>query len=138
MTCRQHGTGQGSAHTGEKEKRSSRELIRVAKTVKEWKQGPPDVEAVRPGRCPGGGVASRPVGGRVVLHGHGKRSRQVLGPEEPGGTPTQVQVRRYRCQACAVTALEERRWSSMGRPPLGRRVISGSGVGWYPGTQRSR
>lgn len=41
----------------------------------------------------------------MVLHGHGKRSRQVLGPQEPGGTPRQVevQVRRYRCQACGAT-----------------------------------
>ncbi len=41
----------------------------------------------------------------MVLHGHGKRSRQVLGPEEPGGKPRQVevQVRRYRCQACGAT-----------------------------------
>ena len=41
----------------------------------------------------------------MVLHGHGKRSRQVLGPQEPGGTPKQVevQVRRYHCQACGAT-----------------------------------
>ncbi|QRK11192.1 hypothetical protein JQX13_14615 [Archangium violaceum] len=43
MTCRQHGTGQGSAQTVEKEKRSSREIIRVALPVKSWEQGPPDV-----------------------------------------------------------------------------------------------
>jgi hypothetical protein len=45
------------------------------------------------------------VGGAVVLHGHGKRGRQVLGPEEPGGQPVQreVRVRRYRCQACGGT-----------------------------------
>ncbi len=105
MTCRQHGTGQGSAKRVEKEKRSSREIVRVALPVKDWEKGPPDVEAVRPGKCPGCGAASRPVGGRVVLHGHGKRSRQVLGPQEPGGTPRQVevQVRRYHCQACGAT-----------------------------------
>ncbi len=57
----------------EKEKRSSQGIIRVALPVKTWEKGPPDVEAVRPSKCPGCGAASRP------------------------------RVRRYRCQECGAT-----------------------------------
>jgi hypothetical protein len=39
------------------------------------------------------------------LHGHGVRSRQVLGPLTWGGLPLalEVWVRRYRCTRCRAT-----------------------------------
>jgi len=42
--------------------------------------------------------------GVVRLHGHGVRTRLLLGPMHPGGTPEQreVTVRRYRCQCCRI------------------------------------
>jgi len=53
------------------------------------------------------GAGSRPVGGRVVLHGHGLRERQVRGiasPFEPPALLT-VQGRRYACQRCGAILL---------------------------------
>ena len=44
---------------------------------------PPSVEEVRPARCPDCGVASKPVGGGVVVQGHGLRTRQLRGPQAP-------------------------------------------------------
>lgn len=67
----------------------------------------PSVEVVRPGHCPRCGAASRPLGGPVVLHGHGVRPRQLWGPAEPDARPELMVVkqRRYKCTACgkAVT-----------------------------------
>jgi len=62
----------------------------------------PSVGAVRPSHCPGCGVASRPVGRALVLHGHGVRTRQQLGPRTAKGAPTVLvlTVRRYQCQDC--------------------------------------
>lgn len=64
----------------------------------------PSVEAVRPGQCPCCEAASRPAGGRLGLHGHGRRERQQRGPETPGDPPKIVVliVRRYRCTACGA------------------------------------
>jgi hypothetical protein len=67
----------------------------------------PSVEKVRPARCPCCGSASRPTGGRLRLHGHGRRGRQMLGPLEPLGEPTMLGVscRRYLCVACKAVVL---------------------------------
>jgi hypothetical protein len=68
------------------------------------------VEVVRPGRCPACDTASR-SGGTVVLHGHGLRDRQVLGPPsaEAAGAQVIVLVRRYRSGACrAIVAVVPR------------------------------
>jgi hypothetical protein len=67
----------------------------------------PSVSAVRPGRCPGCGVASRPEGGNLVLHGDGTRERQVWGPAAADGPPTvtTIRARRYECQRCGACAL---------------------------------
>jgi len=65
------------------------------------------VDEVRPAQCPRCGTASRPLGGPVVLHGHGVRPRQLWGPLEPEAEPqlTLVKQRRYKCTRCrqAVT-----------------------------------
>ena len=47
-------------------------------------------------------MASRPVGRALVLHGHGLRTRQQLGPRTAAAPPTvlELTVRRYRCLAC--------------------------------------
>ncbi|NNB92085.1 transposase family protein [Corallococcus exiguus] len=73
--------------------------------VKSWAARLPSVEGVRPARCPGCGAASRPVGAALVLHGHGVRERQVLGPVEWGEVPLAltVGVRRFLCTSCRAT-----------------------------------
>ena len=65
-------------------------------------QRTPTVDEVRPATCVCCGAASRPSGGRLGLHGHGPRDRQVRGPVVPGGEPRLVTVatRRYACQHC--------------------------------------
>lgn len=49
------------------------------------------------------------MGGRIVLHGHGVRARQLWGPLEPDAKPqlTAVKQRRYKCTRCgkAVTVV---------------------------------
>lgn len=89
----------------EETKRSTPGIVRLLWSVKSWKQVLPSVEAARPPYCPWCQAASRPVGGRLLLHGHGARARQVRGPQEPEGEPRveELQVRRYRCQACRAT-----------------------------------
>jgi hypothetical protein len=66
----------------------------------------PTVEEARPARCPVCGAASCPVGSPLKLHGHGQRSRQVLGPREPGEEAAMVEivVRRYRCVPCGAVS----------------------------------
>lgn len=51
-------------------------------------------------------MAGRPVGQRLVLHGHGIRERQLRGPLGLGEAPCTaiVLVRRYRCQACGAVS----------------------------------
>jgi len=65
----------------------------------------PTAEEARPAQCPCCGVASRPVGQALKLHGHGKRERQVRGPLELGGAPKLVTLllRRYLCRCCQAT-----------------------------------
>src|SRR5687768_17558971 len=82
--------------------RSSARIIYSDQDLKRWIDGVPSAEAARPARCPACSAPSRPVGAAVVLVGHGLRDRQVRGPLEPAGPPTEItiQVRRYRCRAC--------------------------------------
>lgn len=65
-------------------------------------QKEPTVEELRPECCLACGAASRPVGGGVVLHGHGRRERQVWGPANVAGKPELrlVWVQRFLCKAC--------------------------------------
>lgn len=63
---------------------------------------PPPIDEVRPRCCPGcGAVAIR--GGRVVLHGHGLRDREVVLPGLESARLLRVWVRRFRCTACTAT-----------------------------------
>jgi len=62
----------------------------------------PDVDDVRPLRCPGCGAPAK-QGGRIVLHGHGRRERQVVVLPALGDTCRVVGEcwsRRYRCTLC--------------------------------------
>lgn len=64
----------------------------------------PDVDDVRPTRCPCCGTPSR-RGRRVVLQGHGRRTRLVVvtaavGDEDDGVQVVECWQRRYRCKAC--------------------------------------
>ena len=53
------------------------------------------------------GVASRPLGARLQLRGHGLRDRQQRGPLDPDGPPLMIVVtaRRYLCLACGAVVL---------------------------------
>ena len=72
------------------------------RSVKSWLAKPPSVEEARPGCCPRCQAASRPVGLRLVVVGHGLRERQHLGPPAPNTEPlaAELRVRRYRCRNC--------------------------------------
>ena len=64
----------------------------------------PDVELLRPGACPACGAASRPLGGRLVLHGHGLVERIVLVVDTAGSrVARRLTLRRYRCVRCGRT-----------------------------------
>lgn len=76
--------------------------MRAAVGIKAWLAKTPCVDEVRPAQCLGCGVASRPVGERLVLHGHGLLERQVRGVLAVGDPPGvfAISVRRYACQLC--------------------------------------
>jgi len=84
--------------------RSGFSVVQSAINVKAWLANPPSVEEARPAHCPRCGAASRPVGGRLQLHGHGLRGREVIGPTAPEERPTraELQTRRYRCVQCGA------------------------------------
>jgi hypothetical protein len=78
--------------------------------VNTWRLALPGVTVARPACCR---VCEAPaiVDGRIILHGHGLRTRVLRGPLEPGGESDEivVQVRRYQCQRCkAVTTVGPR------------------------------
>jgi len=78
-------------------------IVYPALDVKNWLQAPPTVAAARPRQCPRCEAASRPVGQRLGIHGHGLRDRQVRGPvvsSEP--TTVVIACRRYLCTVCAA------------------------------------
>lgn len=79
-------------------------MVRTAVAIKAWIAKTPSVDEVRPPHCAGCGAASRPVGGRVAVHGHGLLQRQVRGVLEIDGEPRvyAISVRRYACQDCGA------------------------------------
>lgn len=87
--------------------RSHWTIVRSAIDVKSWLARTPSVEEVRPGRCPRCETASRPVGRRLGLWGHGLRDRQQRGPLEPRGQPVEVVIRarRFLCRPCGAVLL---------------------------------
>lgn len=66
------------------------------------------------------------MGGRLGLHGHGVRSRQLRGPDAPGSAPRllEVGVRRYRCVGCRATC------TVAPRETLTRRLFSAPAIAW--------
>jgi hypothetical protein len=84
----------------------------------------PTVAEARPAACPACGAASCPVGGRLQLHGHGVRERQVCGPPAPGEPAAALVItgRRYRCVCCGAVLLV------VPREVLPRRQYSASAI----------
>jgi hypothetical protein len=82
--------------------RSRQGIIRSEVDVKLWHEQVPSVEQVRPSHCPCCGAASCPIGGSVVVQGHGTRERQIWGPLSVGAAAQVhvIRVRRYRCIRC--------------------------------------
>ena len=105
---------------------SKREIVRSEVSVKEWVAAEPAVGRVRPARCPGCKRASQPLGGKIVLHGHGRRERQLRGPAAPKEEPALclLFLRRYRCTLCEGLC-------TVGpRELLTQRLYSASAIGW--------
>jgi hypothetical protein len=95
-------------------------------SVKSWLFAMPSVAAVRPACCPVCKAASTPLGGRIVVQGHGKRQRQAWGPASPHAPPEiqVLMVRRYHCIACdAVTTVAP-------SETLTKRLYTAPAVGW--------
>lgn len=88
----------------ELQRRSVSRVVRTAVTIKSWIAKIPSVDEVRPRHCAVCGAASRPVGGRLAVHGHGLMPRQVRGVLELHETPGvfAISVRRYACQGCSA------------------------------------
>lgn len=82
----------------------------------------PTCAQARPGSCPCCKAPGRPVGGRVVIVGHGVVIRQLRGPATAHGPAEQalLTLRRYRCRACSAVlvvgprGLVVRRWYGAG------------------------
>jgi hypothetical protein len=104
----------------------SREIVRSTIAVKSWLLELPSVAAVRPACCPVCKAASTPIGGRIVVQGHGKRPRQGWGPSAPRAPPEilALMVRRYRCIAChALTTVGP-------SETLTKRLYTASAIAW--------
>jgi hypothetical protein len=105
---------------------SRRGIVRSELSVKEWAAELPSVGRVRPKRCPGCKRASQPLGGKIVLHGHGRRERQLRGPAAPDERPalSGLLLRRYRCKICKALC-------TVGpRELLTQRLYSASAIAW--------
>lgn len=87
--------------------RSGGSVIQSSIDIKSWQHRPPTVAEARPAACPHCKAASCPVGGRIQLHGHGVRERQVCGPPGPDEAAAAVVLtgRRYRCVCCGAILL---------------------------------
>jgi hypothetical protein len=106
--------------------RSGCSVIQSLLDIKRWQHRLPTVDEVRPGRCPFCEAAGSPVGGRLQLHGHGTRERQVCGPDAPGAPPVilLVTARRYRCVSCRAVLIV------VPREVRARRLYSASAIGF--------
>jgi hypothetical protein len=106
--------------------RSHGSVIQSAIDLKSWIACTPTVAEARPSACPGCKAASCPLGGRIQLHGHGLRQRQVRGPPGPGEEAAVVVIsgRRYRCVCCGALLLV------VPQEVLPRRQYSAAAIGW--------
>lgn len=86
-------------------KDQSKETIEQQTAGSKRQQQQAGCEGSRPACCPSCGAPSRPLGGRVQLHGHGQRKRTQRGPRALGEPPEEstVAVRRYLCKQCGAT-----------------------------------
>lgn len=82
----------------------SSRIVHIGIDVKSWTARLPAVDEVRPGRCVACGAPSRPAGGRIVLHGHGVRTRDQWGPLSATAPSAVIEIvgRRYECQKCGA------------------------------------
>jgi hypothetical protein len=104
---------------------SNQQVISSRLDVKGWAEKSPTADDVRPAKCLKCGAASRPVGGGIVLHGHGLRERQAWGPATPNGKPElrETFVRRYKCKRCCGTV------TVAPRETLRKRLYSAAAIG---------
>lgn len=104
--------------------RDRREVVRDRRDVKGWGEKEPSVDELRPASCLACGAASRPLGGGVVLHGHGRRERQVWGPTTVDGKPELriTWVQRFLCKLC------EAAMTVAPREVLTKRLYSGAAI----------
>lgn len=77
-------------------------LIHHELDVNFWTKNDPGVDAARPSHCCRCDMAAHGAEGRLRLHGHGRRRRDLWGPAELGSRPEifSVWLRRYRCVEC--------------------------------------
>jgi hypothetical protein len=108
------------------ENRSPCSVIPSGINLKSWIAKTPTVAEARPAACPTCGAPSCPFGGRLQLHGHGFRRRQVRGPPDPGEKPAVVviEARRYRCVRCHAVLVV------VPQEVLPRRQYSASAIGY--------
>jgi hypothetical protein len=106
--------------------RSDSSIIQSEISLKHWIAQTPTVAEARPAACLGCKAASCPVGGRIQVHGHGLRERQVRGPLGPGEKAVVIGVpgRRYRCVVCDSVFLV------VPREVLPRRQYSAAAIGF--------
>ena len=109
-----------------KKNRSHGRIIQSEITLKHWIAQTPTVAEARPAACLGCKAASCPVGGRIQVHGHGFRERQVRGPLGLGEKPVVIGIpgRRYRCVVCDSVFLV------VPREVLPRRQYSAAAIGF--------
>lgn len=85
----------------------SLEKTRGSTQVARPRTGVKSVAQMRPAACRSCGQASRPAGGKLGMHGHGPRARQVRGPLSLADRSAvhEIEVRRYRCtnRSCLAT-----------------------------------
>jgi len=109
-----------------KKNRSLSKIIQSEISLKPWIAQTPTVAEARPAACLCCNAASCPVGGRIQIHGHGLRERQVRGPLGPGEKAVTVGVlgRRYLCVVCGAVFLV------VPREVLPRRQYSAAAIGF--------
>jgi hypothetical protein len=109
-----------------KKNRSDSRIVQSEISLKHWIAQTPTVAEARPAACLCCKAASCPVGGRIQIHGHGLRERQVRGPLGPGEKAVAVGVsgRRYLCVVCGAVFLV------VPREVLPRRQYSAAAIGF--------